>query len=242
MAAVLACGPGALLSQASAAVLHRLLVAAQSRIHVTIGHRAGLSRPGIRIHRPAGIVSEDRGVVDRIPCTSVTRTLVDLAASAPRNVLERACEQAEVLRKLDWAAMESSLSRARGRAGVRRLRAILGVTAASDGIPRSELERRFLALCRQAGLPSPAVNEWLAVAGEEMQVDFVWHRQRVVVETDGYRTHGTRRAFREDRRRDRLLGLAGWRVVRFTWDDLTGDPEHVTRVLGDLFLVAPAAR
>jgi very-short-patch-repair endonuclease len=75
-----------------------------------------------------------------------------------------------------------------------------------------------------------------------MHVDFVWHGPRVVVETDGFRTHGTRRAFREDRRRDRLLGLEGWRVVRFTWDDLTNDPEHVMRVVRDLVRPALSSR
>jgi very-short-patch-repair endonuclease len=68
------------------------------------------------------------------------------------------------------------------------------------------------------------VNQWLTAAGEELQVDFAWHRERVIAETDGFDTHRTRQAFRRDRRRDRLLSLAGWRVVRFTWDDVTGDP------------------
>jgi very-short-patch-repair endonuclease len=115
---------------------------------------------------------------------------------------------------------------------------VLDAGGLGDDVPRSELERRFLVLCRRAALPSPAVNAWLAVAGEEMQVDFVWHGSRSIVEVDGFRTHGTRRAFREDRRRDRLLELAGWRVVRFTWDDVTGDPDHVTSVLRELALTA----
>ncbi len=129
--------------------------------------------------------------------------------------------------------MDELLARARGRRGVRNLRAVLG-SEVGEGTPRSELERRFLALCRRARLPRPAVNQWLAIAGEEMQVDFVWHAARAVVETDGFRTHGTRQAFRRDRRRDRLLNLAGWRVVRFTWDEVTAEPTHVTEAVRNL--------
>jgi hypothetical protein len=240
MAAVLACGPGARLSHASAAELHGLLSTAHARIDVTVGRRAGLARPGIRIHRSTCLASADVSAARGIPCTSVVRTLLDLAAVVPRPVLEKACDQAEVERLLDWAAVKEALARARGRAGIRLLRAVLEVGHHGDDLPRSELERRFLALCRRAGLPVPAVNQWLAVAGEEVQVDFVWHTHGVIVETDGFRTHGTHRAFREDRRRDRLLALAGWRVVRFTWDDLTSDSEHVTRVLRDLLKTPPS--
>ena len=123
------------------------------------------------------------------------------------------------------------LRQARGRAGVRRLRDVLGADEVGPGAPRSQLERRFLSLCRRAGLPRPAVNEWLTVAGEEMQVDFVWHGPRLIVETDGFNVHRTRAAFTRDRRRDRCLSLAGWRVIRFTWQEVTNEPRHVTEVV-----------
>ncbi len=241
MAAVLACGPGAVLSHVSAAALHRLLSTARANVEVTIPRRAGLSRPGINVHRSTCLSDNDRTVVRGVPCTSVPRTLVDLAAVVSRPVLERACDQAEILRLVDWSAMYELLGTVRGRPGVRRLRVVIGTGDVGHAVPRSELERRFLALCRKAGLPMPAVNQWLTVAGEEMQVDFVWHGPRAIVETDGFRTHGTRRAFQEDRRRDRLLGLAGWRVVRFTWDDVTDDSDHVTRVLHGLLATSSAS-
>jgi very-short-patch-repair endonuclease len=240
MAAVLACGPGAFLSYFSAGALHRILPTARAAVDVTIARRVGLARPGIAVHRSVRLDPADRAEASGIPCTSVPRTLLDLAAVVNRRVLERACDQAEVLRLVDWAGMEGLLVRARGRPGVQRLRAVLGAADTDQALTRSELEGRFLALCRDAALPSPAVNQWLTVAGEEMQVDFVWRRPRLIVETDGIRTHGTRRAFQEDRRRDRLLALDGWRVIRFTWEDLTGDPQHVTSVLRDL-VDTPAA-
>ena len=70
----------------------------------------------------------------------------------------------------------------------------------------------------------------MAVTGEEMQVDFLWRQDRVIVEVDGFATHRTRQAFQRDRRRDQLLTSAGWRVIRFTWDQVTNDPGHVVEV------------
>jgi very-short-patch-repair endonuclease len=242
MAAVLARGGAAALSHISAAALHRLMTTARATIDVTIAQRVRRARPGIRVHCSTCLTDDDRTLVRGVPCTTVPRTLLDFAAVVPRGVLERACDQAEILGLVDWSVMHELVSASRGRRGVRRLRAVLGAGDAGESVPRSELERRFLALCRRELLPSPAVNQWLATAGEEMQVDFVWRTQRLIVETDGFRTHGTRRAFQEDRRRDRLLGLAGWRVVRFTWEDLGNDPEHVTRVLRDLLGVGLAVR
>jgi hypothetical protein len=238
MAAVLACGPGALLSHMSAAALHELLSSAHPTVDVTVPRRVGLSRPRIRVHRSTWLRDADRAVERGVPCTSVARTLLDLAAVVNRHVLERACDQAEVLRLIDWSVMDELVAGARGRAGVGKLRAVLSAGDLGHDVPSSVLEGRFLALCRRADLPKPAVNQWLTVAGEEIQVDFVWRGLRLIVETDGFRTHRTRRAFQQDRRRDRLLGLAGWRVVRFTWDDVTSDPAHVTAVLRSL-LVTP---
>jgi hypothetical protein len=159
-AAVLACGRPARLSNVSAAALHRLLFSAGGVVEVTVERSAGLSRPGIRIHRSRCLSDADRCVVRGIPCTSVPRTLLDVAASVPRPVLERACDQAQVLRLLDWTAVDELFVRAGGCRGVRSLRVALQIDPV-DGVPRSELERRFLGLCRSASLPSPAVNEWL---------------------------------------------------------------------------------
>jgi very-short-patch-repair endonuclease len=234
LAAVMACGPDAILSHRSAAALHGVMPTAQTRIDVTVPRRASLSRPEIRVHRSISLSDADRTIVCAVPCTSVPRTLLDLAGALDRDSLGRACDQAEVLRLLDWSAMDVVLSRARSRAGVRKVRAIRRAGGVGDDIPRSELEERFLALCRHARLPQPAVNAWITVAGEAMEVDFAWHEQRVMVETDGFRTHGTRRAFQRDRRRDQLLTLAGWQVIRFTWDEVTKQPRHVMEVAREL--------
>ena len=120
------------------------------------------------------------------------------------------------------------------QAGTGRLREVLGRGLAGQNIPRTELERRFLALCRRAGLPLPEVNVWMAVDGEEIKVDFLWREQRLIVEVDGFETHRTRQAFGRDRRRDRVLAVHGWRVIRFTWEDPTRRPGHVSEVLARL--------
>jgi predicted transcriptional regulator of viral defense system len=234
MAAVMACGLDALLSHRSAAALHGLMLTAQTRIDVTVPRRSSRARPGIRIHRSTCLGPVDHALVDGIPCTSVERTLLDLATLVDSPVLERACDQAEVLRVLDMHAIRELLARRAGQPGVARLRAILEAGQVGENIPRNELEERFLRLCRGGELPLPEVNVWMTVAGEEMQVDFVWHEQRVIVETDGFGTHGTRQAFHRDRRRDQLLVLAGWQVVRFTWDQVTGEPGYVLEVVRKL--------
>jgi hypothetical protein len=239
MAAVLACGPGAVLSHGSAARLHGLVKGDQARMEVTVSRQVGLARAGIRVCRSTRLPPADRAVVDWIPCTSVARTLLDLAGRAPHRIVERACDQAEVLRVFDLAAMRELLARSRGRRGIRQLRLILGITDLGENVPRSELEARFLRLCRRAGVPPPAVNSWITLAGEEMEVDFLWQAERVAIETDGYETHRTRQAFKRDRRRDQIFELEGWRHVRITWDEVTRDPAHVVMVLRLLLAPGP---
>lgn len=99
---------------------------------------------------------------------------------------------------------------------------------------KSHLERRFRRLAREARLPAPTVNDSIAIPGEEMEFDFVWHRERLVVEVDGWETHRSRKAFHDDRRRDQLLRLHGWEILRFTDRDVRRDPGHVAAVVRTL--------
>jgi very-short-patch-repair endonuclease len=98
---------------------------------------------------------------------------------------------------------------------------------AEPPITRSELERRFIALCDRFGIPRPATN--VIVAGRE--VDGVWHEARLVVEIDSREHHMTTVAFEEDRARDADLMLAGYRVLRITWRRLRDEPEAVAETL-----------
>jgi hypothetical protein len=133
-----------------------------------------------------------------------------------RRGLERAIERAELLRLFDLRAVEGVLTRADGRRGAAILRAVLA-DLAEPALTRSDLEEEFLALCRTAILPSPEVNSNLVVDdGPPIEVDFLWRRQRLAVDTDAFGTHGTRQSFERDRRRDLRLKLAGYDPLRFT--------------------------
>jgi very-short-patch-repair endonuclease len=164
--------------------------------------------------------------ISAIPCTTVSRTLLDLAEVVDRRILERAIDQAEILRAFDLRAVEELLSRADGRRGVGVLRSVLEEYA-EPAITESELEERVLALCAQFGLRRPRVNQWITLQGGAVRVDFLWRREKLIVEADGRDVHGSRRAFEQDRRRDQRLMLAGYRVMRCTWRQITDEPDVV---------------
>jgi predicted transcriptional regulator of viral defense system len=243
MAAVLACGPRALLSHRSAAALWELRPTARARVEVTVPTPSHRSRRGIEIHRARSLTPADRASQRAIPCTSVARTLLDLADVLDRRALARACNQAEISGLSDLGALRDVIARARGRRAAVVLRAVLADAGRSETLTRSELEERFLALCLGAGLPQPRVNAWVAlgeIAGDGVDVDFLWPGRRLVVETDGRAVHATRQAFGRDRRRDQRLTVAGYRVVRFTWDQVTRQPAEVTGTLRSLLGPTPA--
>ena len=225
MAAVLACGPGAVVSHRSAAARWNLVRANSKRIDLT-APRARRPRRGIVLHRSRCLTDEDRAVVDGIPVTSVARTIVDLADEVSDPALERAIHQAEVQRLFDLEAIDNALARVPGRRGRHRLKRVLAGYRPEDHAVESEAERRFLGLCRQAGLPEPRKN----VLVEGYRVDFLWPEASVAVEIDGAAAHHTARAFREDRARDRALAVAGVQVLRLT----PGDLDEGSRVTAEL--------
>jgi hypothetical protein len=223
MAAVLAV-PGSLLSHRSAAALWGLIPSLDHWPDVTVAGRAR-ARPRITVHRTGVLKRVDEATVDGIPVTSVARTLLDLAAVAPYR-LDRALEQAERLKLFDLRALNDVLRRSRGRRGAGRLRQAL---ALYEPMPftRSELEQRFVALVRRAGVLAPAMNAF--VAGQE--VDALWEAERLVVELDGYEFHRTRAAFERDRHRDTDLRLAGYDVIRLTWRQVVSQRHAVAALL-----------
>jgi predicted transcriptional regulator of viral defense system len=214
MAAVLAGGPGAVLSHRSAAVLWGLCDEdCRASIDVTAPNRRGRIPRGISAHREGSLTSADRTTLHGIPCTTLARTLLDLAGSAPIWELRKAVSEAEVLRVLDHAAVRSLIKRSRGRRGVARLRMLLDEIHPETKRTRSEMERRFLRMCERGGLPPPEVNVSLDVGdGRRLRPDFLWRDAGLIVEADSRRFHGTDSAFQRDRRREQRLQLAGWRV------------------------------
>jgi len=242
MAAVLACGRNAALSYRSSAQLRGLRSSARGLIDVTSpGRRAGRRLAGIDAHTSTTLLPRDIETVDGIRCMSVARTLLDLAEVLDRRGLERACEQAEILRVFDLRAVDDVLARARGRRGANRLAEVLADLRPGSTLTRQELEERFLALCRKANLPRPEVNAWIPHGATGSEADFMWRAQRLDVELDGRDVHMTPQAFERDRLRDQQLQVQGWRVVRFTGRHLRDDPRRVAATIGALLGPTPAA-
>ena len=221
MAAVLACGPTAVLSHHAAAALHGIAPERTGAIDVTVPSGRPESRPGVRVHRTRHLASADVTEERGIRVTTVARTLVDLAGELPARELRRAVEEAQIQRKLDHLSLGEAVDQARGRRGVAALRA--AVQTAEPKLTRSEAERRLLRLVEAAYLPRPATNVRLG----RYEVDALWHGERLVVEVDGFAFHSTRAAFERDRRRDAELQAAGYRVMRVTWRQLADEPEAV---------------
>ncbi len=220
MAGVLAYGPGALLSHYPAAVLWDLRPPPAHEIHVTVVASGVKSRDGIRAHRTAHLHAADATRRHGIPVTSPARTLLDIAATEPTSILDRAANEARVLRLVSDLSLDEQFARYPHHRGVTALRQ---ATQAEPRLTRSEAERRLLELIRAARLPEPLTNA--RVAGYE--VDFLWPDHRLVVEVDGYAFHSTRRSFERDRRRDAELTNHGYRVIRLTWRQITAEPEAV---------------
>jgi very-short-patch-repair endonuclease len=219
LAAVLACGDGATLSHESAGHAWGLLRRANA-IHVTC-KRSRPPGPGIVVHR-LGLAERDRVTRDGVPVTTVARTLVDLADVLPQDKLADAVHEAEVQRRFDLSEIDAAQARAPNRRGRHKLNRVLA-TWRPEPFTRAKSERLFLAICKRHDLPRPRVNTWIG----EQEVDFYWPDHKLVVEVDGGETHNTRRAFLEDRRRDRRLAVMGIQVMRVTWDDLVRNADEV---------------
>jgi very-short-patch-repair endonuclease len=228
LAAVLASGPDGLASHWSAAWLWGLTRRPPATPHVTTPARRH-PRPGMRTHH-ARLASADRTVVDAIPLTALPRTLLDLAASSPIRRLEQAIERAEGMGIFNLGPMRSLLGRAGGHPGAGRLRRALDAYHEESSFLRSPLERRFLTLVREAGLPQPSMNHF--EAGHEL--DAYWPDERFAVELDSFEFHRTRAAFERDRLRQEELKLVGIEMLRVTARRLAAEPQVITERLATL--------
>jgi Protein of unknown function (DUF559) len=207
LAAVLSCGPGAVLSHVHALALWDLRrVAATARIHVTVPTYAGRpQRAGIRIHRSMTLTPEVVTIENGIPVTTVRRTIADVRRKVAPHVMRDVIRRAQI-RQLDVGPIPGDLP---------------------PPVDRSELARRFVAVTRRHGLPDPLPEQVIG----PYTVDFLWPKRRLVVEVDGWETHGNRIAFEDDRARDVWLTTQGFRVVRFTWRQITKEGPSVARTL-----------
>jgi very-short-patch-repair endonuclease len=223
MAAVLACGPGAVLSHASAAALCRIRPPI-ARIDVTVPAHITRSRPGITVHRRAlseADVTEHRG----IPVTAVVLTLIDLATQLDRDSLEAAISEADKRDLTDPEQLRSALTSCRKRPGTAALRRTLD--RRTFRLTDSKLERLFLPVARRAGLETPETRRHEG----GVRVDFFWPELGLIVETDGLRYHRTPAQQTKDRLRDQRHTAAGLVPLRFTHEQIRYEPAHVEATL-----------
>ena len=224
MAAVLAAGPGAVLSHRSAAELHRLLPRRPGPIHVTAPKKRR-PQPGLLLTE-SFIAPDECETIRGIPVTTVARTILDLAATEDERTTDRALREAEVSRLADETGLHALIARHPGRRGIATLKRLTDAQDL-DVITKSELEARFRTFLSAHHLPLPLHNTLV----ERFEVDALWPHQRLIVELDGYTTHARRQAFEQDRRRDRALVAAGYTVIRITWRQLRDGPAQVARDL-----------
>jgi very-short-patch-repair endonuclease len=225
MAAVLASGTGAVLSHWSAADLWGIRPR-RERIDVTVPHATRSSDP-IRRHVSA-LPADEITVVEGIPVTTVPRTIFDLAATEPVDVVKALLRESEFRELHDRLSLWDLVERYPGRRGIRKVQ--IALEALKDeplDERKSLLEERFAPFLRRHYLPHARFNQWILLGEKRIQVDCLWPDQRQIVELDGWQGHKTRTAFREDRARDRRLRVAGYGVTRLTWNQLEDEPGSI---------------
>jgi very-short-patch-repair endonuclease len=229
MAAVLACGPHSVLSHGSAAELWEIGSERRGVVEVSVPEPVGRRRSGIVVHRRAALGAEDVTSHSGIPVTTPVRTLVDLAARLGRGRLEKAIREADARGLVDPEILRAALGELGGQRGVAALRETLD--RRTFVLTDSELERRFLPIVRDAGLPPPRTQR--IVNG--FRVDFYWPDLGLVVETDGLRYHRTPAQQAADRVRDQAHTVAGLTPLRFTHAQVRYERRHVEETLRAIF-------
>jgi very-short-patch-repair endonuclease len=238
MAAVLASGDGAVLSHRSATGLWGIWGSGTGEIHVTVP-RKSRSQRSIRRHFSV-LPDDERDLVDGIPVTSAARAVLDLAGEKGEAAAEAALREIEYLGIYGTVSLPVLLGRYPKHRGTPACRTALDrLHDDPGGRVRSPLEELFLPFLDANRIPRPRLNAWLSVGEHRYQVDCLWPEARLVAELDGWKSHGTRGAFRRDRKRDRRLGAAGFERVRITEDQVLDEPADLAADLTILIYKRP---
>jgi hypothetical protein len=217
LAALFHAGDGSALSHTTAAWWWRLIEAVPTTIHISTSHRPTTAK-GLKTHRPRQIEAvRERGLA----VTTVERTLIDVASMRNTMTLRSTLAEADHRNLLDPPSLTAQLRS--GQPGARALRQALATHLPELATTDSELEIQFLLLVERAGLPIPETNAYV----EDLKVDAFWPAHRLVVELDGHATHANPVANENDRARELKLRAAGYRVVRYTWEQVTRSPDEV---------------
>lgn len=214
---VLFAGPDAELSHGTSAHWRGWLRYAVASTHISTPRRIRAKMPGVVFH---GRRELERELVNGLPCTTVTQTLLDLAATESRRLVHRALAQLDYDRRLDNRAVSDACD---GRPGSAALREALRSHIPQLARTKSELEDEFLYLCQRFEIPLPEVN----VQIHGIEVDCYWPQFGFVVELDGGGNHGTAAQRNTDQRRSLKLRAHGVPVIRYTWDQITRDARTV---------------
>lgn len=229
LAAVLACPRGAVASHRSAAELWGLHGVEQGWAEVTVQHSHRLELGNVVIHRTKDLLPRHITTRFGVAVTNPMRTLVDLGAVTPRWSVRRAIDDALAKKLVSMAGLVRiwrDVARP-GRNGSGVLRSLI-----EEHLPHptaSVLEKHMLRLHRAHGLPEPETEYTIHDDQGRFvgRVDFAHPDARIVIEVDGFATHGTPEAFVDDRARDRRLHAMGWTVLRFTWMEVRYTPADV---------------
>lgn len=224
MAAVLACGSGAVLSHTAAGALWAITSHAPRAVEVSVPAASSRRCLGVVVHRRR-LAATDITRCHAIPVTIPVQTLIDLAGRMGRDEVEAAVNEADKRGLVDPERLREALGGRAGQTGVAALRAILDRRTFT--LTDTVLERRFLPLARRAGLPRPETQRWV----NGFRVDFYWPELGLVVETDGLRYHRTPMQQAKDRVRDQMHTAAGLTPLRFTRAQVAFEPAHVQRTL-----------
>lgn len=236
LGSVLGAGPGALASHRSAAFLWGLDGSRRGIVEISVPrHRRPRRRHGATVHESTDLVLAEPVLHAAIPATGVVRTLVDLAAVAPRERLGQAVDDAIRRRLTDWpqiAAVRARHAR-RGRNGTGRMRELLEERYGTT-IPDSHFGRLVADLLVDAGLPVPAIEHDIRAADGRWlaRADLAYPAERVAVELDSVRHHLNERAFEADPVRQNRLELEGWLVLRYTWKAYSQRPQMICAEVG----------
>jgi hypothetical protein len=225
MAAVLACGDGAVLSHRSAAALWDIGHERAERIDVTIRRRSRLERRGIKVRSRPSLDARRCVLRHGIPVTDPVQTLIDVATELPPLRLERAVNEADKHDLVDPETLRRQLDAHKGEPGVKTLATLLD--RHTFRLSDSDLEIFFRPLALAAGLPVPLTKHRLL----GYETDFFFPDQGLVVETDGLRYHRTPSQQARAARRDQVHVAAGYRVLRFTHWQIAYAADEVTDVL-----------
>jgi len=236
LAACLSAGKGTVASHRTAGRIWGLLDVGDDAVEITVSRNRLPEPRRVKVHRSLDLLADHLTVRKRIPVTNPLRTMVDLAAVLSPEAVEDALDAG-----LAWpsvfsvAAVEATLNQLakRGRSGAGVLRKVLDERVLGDAVSDSELEKRMAKLLRRAGLPPAVFHHVVCTPGGVFlaEVDFAYPEIKLAIEVDGFGAHGTPRAMAKDFVRQNGLVPYGWHVLRFTWRQVTRQPELVAAAI-----------